>query len=353
MSKEVDTFDQTCFIISPIGREGSDSHKHFREVLDFIIKPAVENAGFSLQVIRADDIERAGSFIKDILEYISSSHVVIADLTGQNPNVFYELGVRHSLSPRTILISQKLDDIPSDLREYRTVIYDTSARGATIFKERITNYLREIVDDPHRPDNPVLDRLESVIGKQISYLQQENTELRSQFESLLKTGDKEAAIIKQVFTKGGIAIRLDRILKIINAKREMLGRFSRGENGKRVNYKIPTRQGDFELFSVKYDEDIVDFLYISGPHEVADFVRELADTRVLMEQCSRGQNVEVKFIVVTGDDCTEQREILQKNFIRIKEFVLPEYQENFIFEIWDEPTIKQKEQELGIKLDDA
>ena len=98
---------KTCFVISPIGSDGSDIYKKFKEVLDYIIKPAVEESGYGLTVIRADDIKQSGSIIKDILQSLLNAHVVIADLTNQNPNVFYELGVRHALRPRTILIAEK------------------------------------------------------------------------------------------------------------------------------------------------------------------------------------------------------------------------------------------------------
>src|SRR6266536_3986727 len=148
MTEKSPTLDRICFVISPIGREGTEVHDRFKEVLEFMIRPAVKEAGAGLEVLRADDIQRAGSFIKDILEYVSGAWIIIADLTSQNPNVFYELGVRHSLSPRTILIAQNLDDIPSDLREYRTIIYDMTAKGASLFKQRIEKYLTEIQDGP-------------------------------------------------------------------------------------------------------------------------------------------------------------------------------------------------------------
>src|SRR5439155_8230123 len=128
---------------------------------------------YRLQVVRADDINRAGSFIKDILESLFSSFVVIADLTGQHPNVFYELGVRHALRPRTILIAQSLDDIPSDLREYRTIEYETSAKGAASFAKRLKQFLDEMHKDPERPDNPVLDRLGSISDNRIALLEAE------------------------------------------------------------------------------------------------------------------------------------------------------------------------------------
>ena len=105
--------NRVCFVISPIGDPGTDKHAKFKDVLEYVIKSAVNTSGYTMQVLRADDIDRAGSFIKDILENLYSSFVVIADLTGQNPNVFYELGVRHCLSSRTILIARQSMTFPA------------------------------------------------------------------------------------------------------------------------------------------------------------------------------------------------------------------------------------------------
>ncbi len=138
------------------------STERFKNVLEYVIKPAVKNSGYKLKLVRADDVHRAGSFIKDILELLLSSFVVIADLTDQNPNVFYELGVRHALSARTILIAQDISFIPSDLREYRTITYEDSAKGTAVFQEKLRRFLLEIYEQPERHDNPVLDRLGSI-----------------------------------------------------------------------------------------------------------------------------------------------------------------------------------------------
>ncbi len=77
--------DKICFVISPIGKDGTKIHTDFKEVLDYIIKPAFDDNEDRYTVIRADEIDRSGSFIKDILETIYSAHIVIADLTGQKP----------------------------------------------------------------------------------------------------------------------------------------------------------------------------------------------------------------------------------------------------------------------------
>ena len=178
---------RVCFVISPIGKEGTDEYKNFKEVLDHVIKPAIAASGYKLEVLRADQIEKPGSFIKDILRRLLDSFVVIADLTDQNPNVFYELGVRHSLSPRTILIAQNIDFVPSDLREYRVIIYERSFEGAIKFSERLSKFLKQIFDDPDQSDNPVLDRLPDRIASNINSQEKGLAELKEQMSVVLSS----------------------------------------------------------------------------------------------------------------------------------------------------------------------
>jgi transcriptional regulator with XRE-family HTH domain len=184
-------YERVCFIISPIGKEGTEIYRNFKEVLDYIIKPAVSNSGYKLKVLRADEIEKPGSFIKDILRSLLDSFVVIADLTNQNPNVFYELGVRHSLSPRTILIAQDMEFVPSDLREYRVIIYERSFEGAIKFSERLSKYLKQIFDDPDQSDSPVLDRLPNRIGSNINSLEKGLAELKEQVSTVLSPNPEQ------------------------------------------------------------------------------------------------------------------------------------------------------------------
>jgi len=108
---------------------------------------------------------RPGAFIKDILTMLNQADIVLADLTDMNPNVFYELGVRHTLKNRTILVSQSLDDVPSDLRQYGVILYNTTPKGVTEYKQNINKILRDIKDNPDRSDNPVSDylKLKSIV----------------------------------------------------------------------------------------------------------------------------------------------------------------------------------------------
>lgn len=108
----------------------------FEEVLRpvFIdhIKSVAERLG--LRVGRADDFFSSNSVVQEIWAAICNAKVVLADCTGRNPNVFYEIGLAHALGKTTILISQRLEDVPFDLRHLRVIIYEFTPRGMHEFE---------------------------------------------------------------------------------------------------------------------------------------------------------------------------------------------------------------------------
>jgi response regulator RpfG family c-di-GMP phosphodiesterase len=112
----------TCFVIMPFSATQSCSEGEWTEIYEKLIKPAVEQSGFKYECKRAEIVY--GNIIESILDELNRAEVVIADLTDRNPNVFYELGVRHALRNTTILIAQKEADLPFDLRPYATLIYN-------------------------------------------------------------------------------------------------------------------------------------------------------------------------------------------------------------------------------------
>lgn len=346
--------NDVCFIVSPIGKEGSDGYNRFKEVLDYIIKPAIETSSMKLRIIRADDINRSGSFIKDILQHLFSSFIVIVDLTDQNPNVFYELGVRHSLSARTILIAQRLEDIPSDLREYRTIIYDTSAKGSHNFASKIHEFISDIQTEPDRPDNPVLDRLPNLSEQKNALLEEQISNLKTEISNILSKGESRKNVEKTTKNSVRVSTRVERIITLLHAERQILsGRFTRGTGESKVTYVLPEDQGNFHLYFLlsNNNSSINDYWYLSiDNYSKLNIDDELADIRVLMERCSEGQNVEIKFIIVTDEDLSERKEKILKTFNKIKTFIDSKSRKLFSLELWDNSGLLLKEKELGIKV---
>src|SRR5207245_4822666 len=94
----------TCFVISPIGEEGTEIRRRADRVFKHIIEPVVEECGY--KAVRADQISKPGIITSQIIQHLAEDPLVIADLAGHNANVFYELAVRHVTRKPVIQITQ-------------------------------------------------------------------------------------------------------------------------------------------------------------------------------------------------------------------------------------------------------
>ncbi len=151
-------WDRICFYISPIGEEGSEHRSHADLFLGSIVEPALEE--FGLKVVRADKIGKPGMITAQVLEYILKSKLVIADLSFHNPNVFYELSLRHVCRLPTVQIIRRSDKIPFDLDQFRTIQVDTTniftlVPNLQTYKAEIATQVRMALNDPDSVDNPL------------------------------------------------------------------------------------------------------------------------------------------------------------------------------------------------------
>ena len=112
----------SCFVISPIGTEGSDIRRRADQILRHVISPAADSCGF--ETIRADQISEPGLITTQVIQHLIDDPLVIADLTGSNPNVFYELAIRHAIRKPLVQIIQKDEKIPFDVAGMRTIPVD-------------------------------------------------------------------------------------------------------------------------------------------------------------------------------------------------------------------------------------
>lgn len=102
-----------------------------------------------------------GNFVKGIVEALRSADLVLADLTGNRPNVAYELGARHALKRGSVLAAQDLKYSPSDLRSYFVIVYGwTTTPERAKFKKDLADAIAEIAGNPGKPDSPVSDFLD-------------------------------------------------------------------------------------------------------------------------------------------------------------------------------------------------
>ena len=157
-SDDEQDWEHTCFYISPIGEDGSEHREHADLFLGSIVEPALEE--FKLKVFRADKIGKAGMITAQIIKFILKSKLVIADLSYHNPNVFYELCLRHACRLPTVQIIRKSDKIPFDLDQFRTIQVDTASIFTLVpnlqtYKAEIATQVRMALSDPDSVDNPI------------------------------------------------------------------------------------------------------------------------------------------------------------------------------------------------------
>lgn len=135
-TKENGAFMRKCFVVSPIGDVGSEIRKNADQLYQHIIKPVCEKCGFEAQ--RVDEFNTSESITQDILDALNEFDLVIADLTGHNPNVFFEIGYRTKSQKPIIHLKRKGEAIPFDVSTIRTFEYDlTDLDMVTVTKERL------------------------------------------------------------------------------------------------------------------------------------------------------------------------------------------------------------------------
>lgn len=145
---------KTCFVIAPIGADGSAERIRSDQVLKHIIGPSVRECGY--EPIRADQISEPGLITSQVIQHIVDDPLVIADLTGRNPNVFYELALRHAIKKPIVQIIHSTETIPFDVAASRTVHVDhRDLDSVARAKEEITRQIRAVERNPTDVDTPI------------------------------------------------------------------------------------------------------------------------------------------------------------------------------------------------------
>ena len=138
------------FVIMPFDSELDD-------VYLYLIKAPLEKNGHT--VSRADDVATHQSILRGIVQNISEADLVVADLTARNPNVYYELGIAHTLKKNTIQIVQDLEDVPFDLRSHAVFVYSLKYREAQQLSEEVLSLMQRASSGDFVFSNPVTESL--------------------------------------------------------------------------------------------------------------------------------------------------------------------------------------------------
>ena len=145
MPETLPQLDEECFFIAPIGQEGSPERERSDGILEFIVDRAAHE--LNLTAIRADQIAEPGQITLQVIDHILGARAAVADVTGLNPNVFYELAVRHTARLPVAIIAEKGCNLPFDIAQMRTIFFEsTSLRSADQCRIDIVAQLKQALD---------------------------------------------------------------------------------------------------------------------------------------------------------------------------------------------------------------
>ncbi|MFN4313914.1 MAG: hypothetical protein ACK4E0_06465 [Chitinophagaceae bacterium] len=154
------TVEKTCFVIMPISDHADYAKGHFNRVYEYLIKPAVEEAGFIPK--RADDTKRTNMIALEIVRDVIECDMAICDLSSRNPNVLYEAGLRQAFNKPVTFLKDLTTQRIFDIQNFRDVEYDATLR-VDLIKNTIP-LIAEAIADTYKNDGKDINSLVSLLG---------------------------------------------------------------------------------------------------------------------------------------------------------------------------------------------
>lgn len=158
--------EKKCFVITPIGNVGSEIFVKANGLIDAVISPVLTSTGYKVEA--AHHINSSGSITNQIIERLLESDLVVANLTGLNPNVMYELAVRHAKRLPVITLAENGTRLPFDIQDERTLFFDDSMSGVEDLKPRFLKAVESIDFNSENHDNPIYRAAKSQIMQKIA-----------------------------------------------------------------------------------------------------------------------------------------------------------------------------------------
>jgi hypothetical protein len=156
---------RVCFVISPIGGDSTDIRRALDGLMDAVIEPTLKELGFQVEV--AHRISRTGSITNQVIQLLLSADLVVANLTELNPNVMYELAVRHAARKPVVTIAHADTRLPFDIADQRTIFYRNDMAGVPELRRSLIVAVEESVNEVE-PDNPVYRAAQTKVMREVA-----------------------------------------------------------------------------------------------------------------------------------------------------------------------------------------
>lgn len=258
MDKKNEKQASKCFIITPIGNENSEVFRKAKGVIESTIKPILREYGFT-DIKPAYEINVSGMINTQIINRIVNDDLVVANLTGNNPNVMYELCLRHVVAKPIIHICENGTNLPFDIKDSKTIFYENDMLGVEELKNKLRSFMDNISYTDDYIDNPIYTA--------------------RKYENLLKE------------TKGTDTNEMLKMLMSISTQISEL-------NNSRSEVILPSNKWGYgQIFQPKAFRDIVSSIDI---HEAIDYF-ENAEEKVNISDVAAALEVPIRVILIIAE----------------------------------------------------
>jgi len=196
--------ERRAFVIAPIGDAASAIRRSTSGLLNSVIKPVLADLLFGVSV--AHEISVPGSITGQVIERLVRDDIVIADLSRLNPNVMYELAVRHAVRRPVVILAEEGTSLPFDLATERTIFYINDFEGAEDLKSKLRQAVREALEEVES-DNPIYRAVTANIMREVKAVDDTQKYMLDKLESIQSS---IAQLERRMGFSPSIAERLDR-----------------------------------------------------------------------------------------------------------------------------------------------
>jgi len=219
--------NKNCFIISPLGSDDSETRRKADGLINSVLKPILTAAGY--KVIAPHEIDTPGSITRQVIQHLLEDELVIANLTELNPNVMYELAVRHAKRLPVVCLVERGTKLPFDIATERTIFYDNDMAGVELLKPRLSKAIKEALEE-NEPDNPIYRVVSDSIMREVtakddaqSYILKRLDEITFQLNKLRHSTDenpfrRRSRRLSLTVSKNGEKLIADKIIEQIISK---------------------------------------------------------------------------------------------------------------------------------------